>query len=197
MVLPSRLINSITATVTSSVTSRLFPVKASIAIFPPFLAACPHALRRVAGFAFAVALRAVLNARCLRHPSFRPTPSPSVVRRLRRCAGALRRAHGSVRLAHPSFRPTPALWAVVGFGTVEPYGCASRTRSGRAIPALGPEQSGHVPWTDCPWRRCPRPSVLRTLSFGPPALRAVVVIPPPDTRSSSTPGGYVHRCRSP
>ena len=29
-------------------------------------------------------------------------------------------------------------------------GCASRTRSGRAIPAQGPEQSGHVPWTDCP-----------------------------------------------
>ena len=53
------------------------------------------ALRAVVGFGAAVLLRSVLTPRCFA-PFFRPTPSPSVARRLRRCAAPLVRAHGSV-----------------------------------------------------------------------------------------------------
>ena len=53
------------------------------------------ALRAVVGFGAAVLLRSVLTPRCFA-PFFRPAPSPSVARRLRRCAAPLGRAHGSV-----------------------------------------------------------------------------------------------------
>lgn len=42
---------------------------------------------------------------------FRPTPSPSVARRLRRCAGALHRAHGSVLCTLLCGPPRFASWA--------------------------------------------------------------------------------------
>ena len=45
------------------------------------------------------------------HPSFRPTPSPSVARRLRRCAAPLGRAHGSVLCTRLCGPPRFASWA--------------------------------------------------------------------------------------
>ena len=45
------------------------------------------------------------------HPSLRPTPSPSVARRLRRCAAPLGRAHGSVLCTLLCGPPRFALWA--------------------------------------------------------------------------------------
>ena len=76
------------------------------------------ALRAVVGFGAAVLLRSVLTPRCFA-PFFRPTPSPSVARRLRRCAAPLGRAHGSVLCTLLCGPPRFALWA-------------SRLRSGKA-----------------------------------------------------------------
>ena len=76
------------------------------------------ALRAVVGFGAAVLLRSVLTPRCFA-PFFRPAPSPSVARRLRRCAAPLGRAHGSVLSTLLCGPPRFASWA-------------SRLRSGKA-----------------------------------------------------------------
>ena|GEM_PF-5028455 len=76
------------------------------------------ALRAVVGFGAAVLLRSVLTPRCFA-PFFRPAPSPSVARRLRRCAAPLGRAHGSVLCTLLCGPPRFASWA-------------SRLRSGKA-----------------------------------------------------------------
>ena len=68
------------------------------------------ALRAVVGFGAAVLLRSVLTPRCFA-PFFRPTPSPSVARRLRRCAAPLGRAHGSVLCTLLCGPPRFASWA--------------------------------------------------------------------------------------
>ena len=57
----------------------------------------------------------------------------------------------------------------VGFGLREPNGWMPRIYSGHPIPALRPEQSDHVPWTDCPQglsstsARCAHPPGKRLL----------------------------------
>ena len=76
------------------------------------------ALRAVVGFRAAVLLRSVLTPRCFA-PFFRPTPSPSVARRLRRCAAPLVRAHGSV-LCTLLFGLPPHLRWCVGFAAALP-----------------------------------------------------------------------------
>ena len=55
------------------------------------------------------------------------------------------RKHAARRLQR---RPTSL--CAVGFGLREPNGWMPRIYSGHPIPALRPEQSDHVPWTDCP-----------------------------------------------
>lgn len=75
------------------------------------------ALRAVVGFGAAVLLRSVLTPRCFA-PFFRPTPSPSVARRLRRCAAPLVRAHGSV--LSTLFFGLPPLRRVAGFAAALP-----------------------------------------------------------------------------
>ena len=65
---------------------------------------------RVVGFGAAVLLRSVLTPRCFA-PFFRPAPSPSVARRLRRCAAPLGRAHGSVLCTLLCGPPRFASWA--------------------------------------------------------------------------------------
>ncbi len=72
---------------------------------------------RVVGFGAAVLLRSVLTPRCFA-PFFRPTPSPSVARRLRRCAAPLVRAHGSV--LSTLFSTCPPLRRVAGFAAALP-----------------------------------------------------------------------------
>ena len=68
------------------------------------------ALRAVVGFGAAVLLRSVLTPRCFA-PFFRPASRLTAGRRLRRCAGALHRAHGSVLCTLLCGPPRFASWA--------------------------------------------------------------------------------------
>ena len=76
------------------------------------------ALRAVVGFGAAVLLRSVLTPRCFA-PFFRPASRLTAGRRLRRCAGALHRAHGSV-LCTLLFGLPPHLRWCVGFAAALP-----------------------------------------------------------------------------
>ena len=76
------------------------------------------ALRAVVGFGAAVLLRSVLTPRCFA-PFFRPASRLTAGRRLRRCAGALPRAHGSV-LCTLLFGLPPHLRWCVGFAAALP-----------------------------------------------------------------------------